>query len=334
MNENNKRELFWSQEHKPVAGVHPHEKVQVYQLAETEQILAETVIDSGLGGETVELVQISDLHINRISALDKDDEEVLLTLKHRYAFSQHEIIVSVDRMLRLAKYTDLLVLSGDIMDFLSEGNRETVQRMIFHKFPEALYVTGYHEFCKHVQTGQTDRLPFEERQAKVQSFWPNNIFYTTRDIKDKVIAVGLYNNLHYDEREIEPFKKDIERARREHKIILIFEHEPISTGRPEDKHAPTILQGWREEWNVYDGPVIGGPQQTNDTDRAMLDLITGNADVVKGIFHGHYHDIMYTEVPGFYTDASGRHEVKIPQIGASACCYFGGVGIGNRIIVK
>ena len=334
MDEKTKRERFWSQERKPVAGAHPHEKVRIYQLAETEQILAETVIDSGLGGEPVELVQIADAHINRVSSLDKDDEEILLTLKHRYAFSQHEIIISLDRMLRLAKYADLPVFCGDMMDFLSEANRETMQRMVFAQCPEALYVTGFHEFCKHVQTGQTDRLTLEERQAKVQSFWPNDIFYAARDVKDKVIAVGLYNNLHYDEREIEPFKKEIERARREHKIILVFEHEAIATGRPEDKHVPTLLVGRSAAWNLYDDALIGNPDDTNDTDRAMISQITGNADVVKGIFHGHYHDIMYTEVPGFYTDASGRHEVKIPQICASACCAFGGVGVGNRIIVR
>ena len=61
----------------------------------------------------------------------------------------------------------------------------------------------------------------------------------------------------------------------------------------------------------------------------VYNLIVRNYDVIKGVFHGHYHSNMYTEIMAqdaqgnFVQDGNGGY-VTIPQYGVHSVAEMGG----------
>jgi hypothetical protein len=143
-----------------------------------------------------------------------------------------------------------------------------------------------------------------------------------------VICIGLDNGQgKYLPCQIGKLKEDIEKARKENLIILLFQHENISTLNPSDKEVAAIhMHNYKPVCNFYDGlKLIGRP---DDTEKATLDfykLLTENADVIKGVFCGHQHNIFYTEI------LAG--DSVIPQYTLTANPYFKN-GTLAKIIIK
>ena len=53
----------------------------------------------------------------------------------------------------------------------------------------------------------------------------------------------------------------------------------------------------------------------------ITNLIRENADIIKGIFHGHLHSNIYTEVVGIDEDGQSN-EYRIPQHGVGSCINY------------
>ena len=69
------REWFYSQPREAVPECGECEALKVYRLGYTGQYIIEIEIESGLGGETVEIDQITDVHFNYVSIDDEDEED-------------------------------------------------------------------------------------------------------------------------------------------------------------------------------------------------------------------------------------------------------------------
>ena len=173
-----------------------------------------------------------------------------------------------------------------------------------------------------MQTGRQNQLSLEERLDTLRKVWPHDIHYCSRVVDDRVICIGLDNGQgKYLPCQTEGLRSDIERARMENKIILIFQHENISTRNPSDTCISTIHDhNYKPTCNFYDSDnLIARPSDENADTLAVYKLITENADVIKGVFCGHQHNIFYTEIPA--TDPSGEKTV-IPQYTLTANPYF------------
>ncbi len=323
------KEKFYSQGIIEINQMVPNPIYRNYKLKKTKQVIFELTIDSGLGGEEVEIDMMNDVHLNYCNEEDEKDEEVMLTKKCRpynaNGSSANCVIGSMD----VAQYADQTVFAGDTLDFLSMGNIELMKKHIFDRDPNVLIPIGGHEFSKHVLTGMRDKLPFSERLEILQKHWIHDIHYAAKDVKDKVICVGLDNSPgKYVDGLAEKLKADVERARKENKIILIFQHEPLSTGVPEDADTPYFYNAYRGNRNFYDGVLIFSKSMPQtEANMAMYEVLKESTDVIKGVFAGHFHSLFYNEI----VFENGK---KIPQYTCVGNSYFGYDGVVTRIFVK
>lgn len=165
------------------------------------------------------------------------------------------------------------------------------------------------------------------------------MYYFSEVLEDKVMVIQLDNSCHkYWDFQIGKLAKDIQFAREKRYIILIFQHEGISTGKKEDaKNVFAIREseGAGNHINFYNNHVVGHIGESDKATREVYRLLTENADVIKGFFCGHYHSAYYTEVRGSYADANGkRQEAAIPQYAVEGLIYDGYVGHVMEITVE
>lgn len=309
------REWFYSQGKLEVPECGKCDAVKVYRLANTGQYIFEIEIDSGLGGEPCEINQITDVHFNYVSIADEEDKEVMGTRAVRAWNKEGESVKSIINAMDVAKYADQTVITGDVLDYLSLGAVSLMKKHIIDRDPEVLVALGGHDLTKQMQTDLPDELPLEERYKILEEIWPHDMFYYSKDVCGKVIAVCLDNSLGcFHECQIQKLEADINRAREEKKIVLVFAHEPVANHKNEGEvPAFWVMNGARKKMDFDGGINIGAKPDDNEITKKVYSLITENADVVKGYFCGHRHSTFYTEILASYEDENGRHEATIPQ---------------------
>ena len=287
------KEWFFSQEREAFNCQNPNEHYNVYRMKTTRQLVCDVEVDSGLGGEPVEIGVTADLHFNFCNMEDRADEELAYTERCRHWLENQKSVVAAVKALELADFCDASVIVGDTLDYLSQGAIYLTKTHIIKKYPEILIALGGHDYTKQMQTGKPDLLPLEQRLNMLREFWPHDIHYTSRDIKDKVIAVVMDNSQSkYLPGQLELLKADIERARSEGKVVVIFEHEPLTPRNPEYVHIYANIEngGARKDINFDESyTVIGDTRFSDPYTLEIYDLITSSADVVKAIVCGHWH---------------------------------------------
>lgn len=304
------------------------DKIDIYELEYTGQVICEVTIDSGLGGDEVIIGAIPDLHLNLSDITDAADPEVSYTDTCRLWCKGGASLPNAIPALQAASFCDQTVILGDTFDYISHGTLALTKNVIFKRYPEVICVLGGHDITKQMQTGKPDQLTLDERLALVQSVWPHDVHYVSKVVKNKVLCIGLDNGQgKYLPCQIEKLKADIEKARCEKLTVLIFQHENIATCNASDTAVPAIhVHDYKPVCNYYDAPkLIGRPDDKNEATLEFYKLITKSTDVIKGIFCGHQHNIFYTEIL-----ASGG---VIPQYTLTANPYFKNGTIG-KIIVK
>lgn len=305
-------------------------------------MIREMVIESNKdNGQLVEIIQLTDLHISHINEEDKKNEEIMHTRECRQGFADAATLPAVRRLLNYASGYDCTVVTGDIYDYLSSGAIELTQKYVWESYPEVIMAVGGHDFTRQMQTGIVNKVPFEERYRTVQAAWKHDISYYSRLIKDKVLVVAMDNNTdHYREwapaytdDQAEQLEEDIKRAKANGYVILIFQHEPISTMNETDIAVKTVSDDGGPEKDFYGR--TGNHERDDAATKRVYGLIRENADVVRGVFCGHFHYDYYTEICGSYLDEKGmRHERKIPQVILACSVNDDSAGHALKIIVK
>lgn len=329
------RNWFYSQPKIEVPECGKCDALKVYRLGYTGQYIIETEIDSGLGGEPIEINQITDIHFNYVAVADENDKEVMGTRECRLWNREGESVKSAINAMNVAQYADQTVITGDTLDYLSQGTIMLTKKHILSRDKNVMIALGGHELTKQMQTNLPDETPLEERLEILRQFWIHDMFYYSKEIGTKVIAICLDNSQsRFLPCQIEKLETDIKRAKEENKIILIFMHEPIS---PLDSSGtiPALWEsrGSHKEFDFCDKTTIGAKPEDKATEK-VYSLITENADVIKGLFCGHRHSMFYMNVKASYSDKDGVHETTIPQLVAPGNAYLDHAGRVVRIIVK
>ena len=330
------RDWFYSQPKLPVPECAECENLKVYRLGYTGQYIIEMEIDSGLGGETVEIDQITDVHFNYISIADQDDRELMGTREKRVWLNEGASVKSAVKAMDVAAFADQTVVTGDTLDYLSDGAMMLTKRHIIDRDPSVMIALGGHELTKQMQTGLTDELSIEERLSILEKFWHHDMYYYSKDVGGKVIAVCLDNGQgRFWDSQVGKLDADIKRARAEGRILLIFMHEPIAT-RDYCGAIPTLWysMGAHLKLDLCGANIIGAKPDEDAATKAVYSLITENADVVKGIFCGHWHSMFYANVKASYKDGENVKDAVIPQLIAPGNAYLDHAGRVVRIIVK
>ncbi len=308
-----RKELF-ALEKTDVAGSSADPETWVYKFTDSGITMREVTIDSGKGGDPVYISQLSDLHFNYCNDDDivSGSEALISTYFNRKWLADGASVPIAENCLKLADAADQIMLTGDVLDYLSLGAMELMQKHIWDKYPDALACLGNHEATRVVEGTVPDETTLESRMQILQDFWPHDIYYTSKVIKDKVMVIQLENgaNSTFWECQIEPFKADLQVAREKGYTVLLFYHIPLTTYNPADEAVKPIT-GEDVTFNFYKkhhSPF--GYEHEDAASREMYDIIVNNADVIKGAFCGHAHYDMNTKIIAKNPDGS---PAEIPQ---------------------
>lgn len=268
-------------------------------------------ITTGWGGESVLIGQATDLHINYCNSNDLKDPVLYSTYQNRNWLKNGASLPNVTRCMETLKRSDLVVITGDLYDYYSEGIVQKADEYIFNKYDNVVASIGNHEVVQQMQGTVPESKTLEERRSLVQASWCNDIQYASYVIKNKVMAVLLDNSDGlFHEEQYARFKADLEKARNNGYIVLVFYHIPMNTANP----ACSIVNelSGNGEIAYLDGVSIfpGYAESTSEGDRKVSDLIRKNGDIIKGCFCGHNHGDYYSEI--IATTPSGQNTI-IPQ---------------------
>ena len=278
-------------------------------------------ITTGWGGETVTIGQSSDLHINYCNSNDLKDPVLYSTYQNRKWLKDGASLPNVQRCLETLKKSDLVVITGDLYDYYSEGIAQKTNEYVFGKYDNVMACLGNHEVVQQMQGTVAESKSLEERRALVQASWCNDIDYASYVVKNKVMVVLLDNSSEkFLESQYSKFKADLEKARNNGYIVLVFYHIPLDTGNPECAQVKTT---YKHDWDyayLYNRTDLTGPASTG-ADKKVYDLICNNGDIIKGCFCGHYHSDFYSEI--LAKTPTGRNTI-IPQYIITGGAYDAG----------
>ena len=286
-------------------------------------------------GETVKILAFADVHLNYVNKDDEENEEVMHTVKCRVWNKDAASVKALKKVMDYGDGFDKVVICGDILDYLSCGAMELMDKYIWDRRPDVMATLGGHDATRQMQTGLPNKTSVEERYAVLEKFWRHDIYYKSEVLKETVMLIQLDNGQHkYWECQIEKLKKDLDYARENNLAVLIFQHEPISTGNPADSDVKAVVVYDGESENFYD-EVIGDFDTFDDATRSVYKLICENADVVCGVFCGHAHSGYYAEINGSFKDENGKICPKaIPQYVMEGLPYDDYVGHVTEITVR
>lgn len=305
----------------------------IYRL-ENGLFVRDVHIHAGIG-VTVTIGHTADLHFNYCNERDfkEANPTVMSTYENRVWLKNGASVPNAVRCLDFLSDTDKTVVNGDTLDYLSHGGMELMQRELWDKYPNITVTVGGHDCVRKMQGVVADSSTRDERLATVRDFWRHDIFYTSELVRERVLVVALMNDPgRFYEVQVEKFRADLARAREMGYVILMFMHEPLATRNPRDRVTrvedlvlPGDTGGYPRNFcdgiNHEGGHWLSGGVKSNEATMALYELITSNADVVKGVFAGHCHSDMYNEIVARTPDGT---EAKIPQYVTTSNAYDGG----------
>ncbi len=268
------------------------------RLGEDGVILREACFDTGRGGEPVEIVHLTDIHFNKLSIADMREynPSVISTADARGLRAYGMSVVLLRPCLEFAVGCDQLVITGDTLDYMTHGALDLLDEYIWKPFPDALVTLGNHDASRVMGLPGTvdDPTTLEERYDVLRRYWKHDILYTARTLGDKVTVIQLDNSRdRFWDSQIAPLAADIADARASGRIILLFFHSPLCSRNPAESALSAFGSSAHDAADLYEGGVGYHPDTAT---AAVYDLITCNADVVKGVFVGHRHSSMYSEI--------------------------------------
>jgi len=331
---------YFSQTKKDIHGTSADLTTWMYQLGDGVMV-REVVVDSGTGGDAVEIGVISDTHFSYCNEEDLKDPVLASNWEVRnyfkYPTTQEPILNSIE----FAGFMDQIVLTGDAIDYLAKGSIDLLNRYLWDIYPETLIPLGNHEPEKKMTGKVPNTTTLEERYAELQRYWKHDIYYTEKIMKndagtEKVMLIQMDNDReHFWDHQIPLLEASIAKARQKNIPILMFAHVPLNTRNPNDTAVPAIHSneyGVNSENFVNHAQFIGNRDTDTDADKAIYDLITMNADIIKGFYAGHWHVEFYTEILGKNADGTDNKNLVIPQYVVTTST--GDKGHALRITVK
>ena len=315
INTKEKQEYF-SRQKIDIVGTSDDMNTYIYKLGDDGIMFREAVIDSGRGGDPVEILHSTDFHLNCLNARDCIEMRpcILSTREFRFAFRDGRTVPNTISTMALSKFFDQTVITGDTIDYITWGTFDLMDELIWKPYPETLVALGGHDITRVMQGKVADDTTLESRYDLVKENWRHDVHYVSKILGDKVRVVVLNNGQsRYFDHQVEKFEKELENARRDGHIILVFQHEQLCTHNKNEKNAnPLRINDGSGNRNFCDN--FMGCERSDEPTKRMYKLITENADIVKGVFCGHWHSDYYTEIIASYKDEHGNKvDTFIPQ---------------------
>ena len=302
-----------------------------------EVVVREVTIDTGKGGEDIEIVQLTDIHINYCTAEDLLDPVLKSTYENRKWLANFAVKSNLQKCLNYAKDADQIVITGDILDYLSKGTLAKAKEYIFDPYPTVMATLGNHEPVKKCQGKVAENTSFTTRMKELEENWIGDVYYQSKVLGDKVMVIAMDNGSLADEkkqqgvfweRQVELLRADLATARANGYAVLLFYHVPISTTNTKYQEVQSTFIGDKNNvtFNFF---AYGVGYSSTGPDKKIYELIVNNGDIIKGAFCGHLHSDFYTEIAAKTPDGG---ITVIPQYVLCGVPYNEGHAL--KIIVK
>lgn len=322
---------FFNKPTTAVVGSESDPNTYLYKLDENGLIIHRVYMDVGLEQEK-NILLLSDVHLSNWNLKDFEEKNpvILETIdKRRSTFKREDTFLNIERIMNYASLFDKVIVAGDSIDYLTWGAVDYVQKYIYNKCPSALVLLGNHDTKRVIGHSMPDPSSLESREEMLKTVIKTDIHYHSEIIDGKVLLVGLNNGQEkYTRYQYERLLADIEAAREKSLSVLIFQHEPICTYNENEKEVVPIYMSsptsYRNGRNFYDHPGRIGSANSDEVTMQAYRLITENADIVKGVFCGHWHNEAYTQIVGSYVNNGKKIEKMIPQYVTDAAAYDNG----------
>lgn len=269
-------------------------------------------------GEQVNIMQLTDVHLNALNERDKaeNNPSVMSSYENREYCRDGASLPKTQKVLEYAKYFDAVVATGDNIDYLTWGSLELLKENLFDKFDNLLVCLGNHEATRQMTGTVPDTTSLESRLEILREYWKHDLHYTSLIIKDRVMLIQLDNSRgKYLSGQAEKLEADINKAREKGLTVLIFQHIPLSTRNPSDSYIlPMVLGNSVSGENFYSEQIGAAGAKLDDATEKVYNLITTNADVVRGVFCGHLHYDFQVEINASYKKNGETVKAVIPQV--------------------
>ncbi len=294
--------------------------------------------------ETVNLGWLSDVHFNYVNQTDVDKQVTNALSSYRgrsWLRDGTAINNAISQINYVSKRYKKTVITGDMVDYLSYGSLFTTKALIADKSINGsiLMTTGNHEFAEWCQNDAPveGKMTLLEKYEKLSAAWSNDPTYYAEILKtskgaDNAMIILLDNGQSsgkYADGTAEKLQASIDIAKEKNIPVFIFQHVAMSTYNNTEKKVyyaggMDLRFGVESDKNYYDMTAY------NTKGGEVFKIIRQNSDVVKGIFCGHEHAQMYTEVTALDENGDIIPDKFIPQFITSASAY----GWVNEIVVE
>ena len=300
-------------------------------------VVREVTIDTGKGGEDIEIVQLTDIHINYCTAEDLQDPVLKSTYENRKWLANFAVKSNLQKCLNYAKDADQIVITGDILDYLSKGTLQKTKEYIFDPHPTVMACLGNHDSIKKCGGTVAETTPLATRMKELEDNWIGDIYYQSRVLGNKVMIIAMDNGSQVDavgkqgvfwDSQVELLRADLATARANGYAVLLFYHVPISTSSIKFQSVQSTYIGDKNNvtFNFFS---YGVGYSSTGASKEVYELIVNNGDIIKGAFCGHLHSDFYTEIAAKTPDGG---ITVIPQYVLCGVPYNEGHAL--KIIVK
>ena len=315
------KEAYLNQKKTDIEIEHPYTAFYQYENGLMVREVEIEPVTAGL--EEVEIVQASDFHFNYCNEQDYEENNpsTMSTVANRGLNPNGASVPQAIKCMEYGSFFDQTVVTGDALDYLSWGALELTKKYIWDPYPDTLVTLGNHEPVRvmGLPTDVPDPTTLESRYQILQEHWNHDIYYTSKVLKDNVMIIQMDNSQNkFWDSQIEKLQADIATAKANGYTVLLFVHVGLYNGNPNDTTIKAIRTNDTGEYNNLKH-VIG--YNASGATKEVYDIITNNADVIKGIFTGHMHDDYYTEIISKTSDGA---DATIPQYTLTGSFYEGG----------
>ncbi len=232
----------------------------------------------------VKLLHVTDTHL---TYADEQDDERKHALARRLRDPNKEQYLA-EHIAYAEECCDLLVHTGDLMDFVSHGNVEKAREIL--KNERIFFIAGNHDYSQYVGEAWEDSAYRMNSYMQMGYGLGVPMFFNSR-IVGGVNVVGIDNSYyHFSDWQIWRLQKEVEKGL---PVILAF-HDPLFEQSLYDYHYSvssedcTYLVGCDEEHLLRYSEFRAVQQRPDAPTLRMIDYIKSEPQI-KAILTGHLH---------------------------------------------
>ena len=273
--------------------------------------LKKTVLDIGLE-RPIRLLHATDSHLPLCDERD-DARKQALAARRQSHFPEAEANL-LEQIAYAEAHCDLLVHTGDLMDFVSQANVERAREIL--KNERIFFIAGNHEYTQYMGEAWEDMAYRMNSYIQMGRGLGVNMFYNSRELGG-VNLVAIDNAYH----QVEPWQT--ERLRKKKKkglpIVLLlhvplFEQGLYERALAREKGEAAYLMGCDEEHLLPYTEFRSVEQRPSPATQAFMDYLNGGGHSVRAVLAGHVHfsfeSILPCGVPQFVTGLGALGEAR------------------------